>query len=88
MSSQNSHNGLPNFPKLKEPERYSQWSYFVQTWLQGGGDWDYVTGEEVEPHPPTVDPATGVLVYPSLADAEKKKQKAWNQGQDKDSSPT
>jgi len=39
-----------------------------------------VTGEEVEPHPPTVDPATGVLVFPTLADAERKKQKAWNQG--------
>jgi len=70
----------PPFPPLKDGERYSSWSFFVETWLMGGdGLWDIVSGEEPEPHPSTVDPSTGKLVAPTLTDDDKKSQKEWIQ---------
>ena len=70
MTSPNQSNHFSSFAKLKEPERYSPWSFFVQTWLQGKGLWDYITGEEVEPHLATIDPTTGIIMLPTLDTAQ------------------
>jgi len=68
---------LPNFPKLKEPERYSAWSFFLETYLQGEGLFDYVNGENPEPFPLVLNTTTNTYSRAPFADeAAKKKQKA------------
>jgi hypothetical protein len=68
------------FPKLKDPERFPQWNFFLKTWLQGEGLWEYVTGENPEPYPLVLDTATGIYTRAIPNDTAHKKQKAWEQG--------
>ena len=83
MTSLDSKSSFLSFPKLKEPDRFSQWSLYLKTYLQGEGLWEYVNSDTPEPHPATLDPVTKVYIKPSLGDKDKKVQKEWEQNDTK-----